>query len=170
MTRALDPEFEGFALRASAALLRTAYLLTGDRGHAEDLLQETLWRTSRRWSAVQSSPEAYARAVLVNLSRDRRRTLSRRVREHRSGEPVAPGGETGHPGERMEMVQLVAQLPRRQREVVALRFFLDLSVADTAAALGMSEGTVKSYTARALAHLRELLDAPAERPAGGVRC
>ncbi len=53
-------EFERFVLRASASLLRSAYLLTGDRGHAEDLLQETLWRTARRWHAVYGSPEAYA--------------------------------------------------------------------------------------------------------------
>src|SRR4051812_16984443 len=67
----LDSTFEEFVEGRSTALLRTAYLLTGDRGHAEDLLQTALLRTARHWSRVRGSPEAYARQVLVNLSRDR---------------------------------------------------------------------------------------------------
>ena len=152
-------EFERFVLRASASLLRSAYLLTGDRGHAEDLLQETLWRTARRWHVVYRSPEAYAHEVLVNLSRDRRRASRRRPIE------VTPKGALNAStadafdrlGERDVMTHAVRRLPRRQREVVVLRFFLDLSVEQTAATLGMSDGTVKSYTARALARMRELL-------------
>jgi RNA polymerase sigma-70 factor (sigma-E family) len=151
--------FDAFALRASPSLLRSAYVLTGDRGHAEDLLQTTLWRTARRWRAARVSPEAYAHRVLVNLSRDRRRGLRRR--------PVEQPGSDGRsdvgadPLERLiardTMTRAVRRLPVRQREVVVLRFFLDLSVAETAAALGVSEGAVKSHTARALGRMRDLL-------------
>lgn len=152
-------EFDRFALRVSASLLRSAYLLTGDRGHAEDLLQETLWRTARRWHLVNASPEAYARAVLVNLSRDRRRASKRRPMEITAAEAFrgSMGDGFDRLGERDEMVNAVRRLARRQREVVVLRFFLDLSVEQTAATLGTSQGTVKSYTARALARMRALL-------------
>jgi len=157
-------EFDRFALRVSGSLLRSAYLLTGDRGHAEDLLQETLWRTARRWDAVNASAEAYAREVLINLSRDRRRAIQRRPIEITPVEACQTMGVDGcgRPEERDEMVQAVRRLPRRQREVVVLRFFLDLSVEHTAATLGTSPGTVKSYTARALARLRTLLEDSAE--------
>jgi RNA polymerase sigma-70 factor (sigma-E family) len=165
--RGLDDEFERFATRASPWLLRSAYLLTGDRGHAEDLLQLTLLRTARRWRAIRGSPEAYAREVLVNLSRDRRRTLSRRPVEVAQSDPLMAGqaDDVERLLERDAMVGAVRRLPQRQREVVVLRFFLGLSVAQTAAALDASEGTVKSYTARALARMRDLLaDTPAASP------
>jgi RNA polymerase sigma-70 factor (sigma-E family) len=158
-SRGLDAEFERFAMRASPWLLRSAYLLTGDRGHAEDLLQLTLWRTARRWRAIRGSPEAYAREVLVNLSRDRRRALSRRPVEVAQADLLIPGSadDVGRLLERDAMIGAVRGLPRRQREVVVLRFFLGLSVEQTAAALDASQGTVKSYTARALARMRDLL-------------
>jgi RNA polymerase sigma-70 factor (sigma-E family) len=161
----LDVEFERFAMRASSSLLRSAYLLTGDRGHAEDLLQVTLWRTARRWRTIRGSPEAYARAVLVNLSRDRHRALSRRPAEVERADQLlsAVDDEVEKLLERDAMINAVRRLPRRQREVVVMRFFLGLPVEETASALGASQGTVKSYTARALARMRELL---AENPAG----
>jgi RNA polymerase sigma-70 factor (sigma-E family) len=157
--RGLDGEFERFATRASPWLLRSAYLLTGDRGHAEDLLQLTLWRTARRWRVIRGSPDAYAREVLVNLSRDRRRALSRRPVEVAQTDPPVAGlaDDVETLLERDAMIGAVRRLPRRQREVVVLRFFLGLSVEQTAAALVTSEGTVKSYTARALARMRDLL-------------
>jgi RNA polymerase sigma-70 factor (sigma-E family) len=149
-------EFERFVSRGSPALLRSAYLLTGDRGHAEDLLQGTLLRVASRWDAAREAPDAYARRVLVNLSRDRWRSLGRRPRERSLVEPVADWGSDPSVGvlDRHAMTAAVGALPVRQREVVVLRFFLDLSVSETAAALGCSEGTVKSYTSRALARLR----------------
>lgn len=158
---ALEPSFEEFVVENSTALLRTAYLLTGDRGHAEDLLQTTLLRTAWRWSVASQCPEAYARRVLINLSRDRWRNLRRRVVEYVT--PEIEANAVRDPSDavvdRIRLVPALQQLPRRQREVIALRFLADLSVADTAAALGCSEGTVKSYTQRALARLRELLEA-----------
>ena len=157
----IDPTFDTFVEGRSTALLRTAYLLTGDRGHAEDLLQTALLRTARHWSRARDAPEAYARRVLVNLSRDRIRWLVRRPREA----PMPPeldGPRATDAGyeqvvEHQVMVRALAALPTRQRQVIVLRFFEDLSIEQTAESLGLSAGTVKSYTSRALARLRELL-------------
>ncbi|GAB3872340.1 SigE family RNA polymerase sigma factor [Kibdelosporangium lantanae] len=158
--RELDPAFEEFVRASSASLLRTAYLLTGDRGHAEDLLQTTLLRVAWRWSAASEQPDAYARRVLVNLSRDRWRNLRRRVREHHQQDlPQLPvDDDTDRVTTREALMPALRELPTRQREVVVLRFFADLSVAETAQALRCSEGTVKAYTSRALTKLRQLLD------------
>ncbi|ALG06874.1 SigE family RNA polymerase sigma factor [Kibdelosporangium phytohabitans] len=158
-SRELDPAFEEFVRARSPALLRTAFLLVGDRGHAEDLLQTTLLRVAWRWSAASAQPEAYARRVLVNLTRDRWRNLSRRVRErHQSDLPQQASLDSADRiAERDALVQALRQLPTRQREVIVFRFYADLTVADTARALGCNAGTVKSYTNRALSRLRELL-------------
>jgi RNA polymerase sigma-70 factor (sigma-E family) len=168
----VDPSFDTFVERRSTALLRTAYLLTGDYGHAEDLLQTALLRTIRHWRRARDSPEAYVRRTLVNLAHDRIRLLRRRPREAPlPDDDSATGGATAHPGddsdgveragERLEdrerLVRALGQLPMAQRKVVVLRFFEDLSVAQTAQLLRCSEGTVKSHTSRALAHLRGLL-------------
>jgi RNA polymerase sigma-70 factor (sigma-E family) len=154
--------FRTFATRVSPALMRSALVLTGDRGHAEDLLQATLWRTARRWSSINGSPEAYAQRVLINLSRDRRRGLSRRVSELSRVDPPAGVVEdqVARLAERDWMVQAIRRLPARQREVLVLRFLLDLSVEQTARVLGTSHGTVKSHTSRALNQMRELLADP----------
>lgn len=158
----VDPTFETFVEGRSTALLRTAYLLTGDRGHAEDLLQTALLRTARHWSRARDSPEAYARRVLVNLSRDRVRWLFRRPREAPmppDPDSVVAAVDAGHEqvAERRVVATALAKLPIRQRQVIVLRFFEDLSVEQTAEVLGFSTGTVKSHTSRALARLRELL-------------
>ncbi|MEV4537574.1 SigE family RNA polymerase sigma factor [Asanoa sp. NPDC049518] len=157
----VDPTFEAFVERESTALLRIAYLLTNDRGHAEDLLQVALLRTARRWASARDSPEAYVRKILLNLSRDRVRWLMRRVRER----PLAPSHDgvaaiASHDHrvtERRQVLEALAQLPVRQRQVVVLRYFEDRSVEQTSELLDMPPGTVKSYTSRALARLRELL-------------
>lgn len=151
--------FEAFVAGSAPALMRSAYVLTGDRGHAEDLLQGTLWRVARRWSEINGSPDAYAHQVLINLSRDRRRLLGRRVREVLLADPVPTriADQAAAVVQRDWLVEAIGQLPRRQREVVVLRFLLDLSVEQTAAVLGTTEGTVKSHTSRALSQLRGLL-------------
>jgi RNA polymerase sigma-70 factor (sigma-E family) len=152
--------FERFVVSASPRLLRVAFLLTGDRGEAEDLLQGALVRLIDRWQQIGASPEPYVLQVLVNLSRDRRRRLGRRPREAAQEHAIErfQDDEAGRLLERDALAQAVRALPRRQREVVALRFFLDLSVSDTASALQCSEGAVKGYTARAMARMRELLE------------
>jgi RNA polymerase sigma-70 factor (sigma-E family) len=153
--------FEAFVAGASGRLMRTAYLLSGDRGHAEDLVQATLLRTARRWPRARRQPEAYARRVLVNLAKDRWRTRRRRVAEVADGanETLVPVTPEDDVLERERLLAAVRELPAGQRAVVVLRFFDDLSVADTAAALDCSEGTVKSQTSRALDRLRTVLDA-----------
>ncbi|GAB3947838.1 SigE family RNA polymerase sigma factor [Micromonospora vulcania] len=157
----VDPSFDAFVEQRSAALLRLAYLLTGDRGHAEDLLQTALLRTMRRWSKARDAPEQYVRHVLVNLSRDRIRAVLRRPREtalpedpnaFRSRDPGLEGLD-----DRRTVTDAIAKLPIRQRQVIVLRYFEDLSVEQTAELVGCSTGTVKSYTSRALSRLRELL-------------
>ena len=160
-------EFDDFVRGRSAALLRTAYALTGDRGHAEDLLQTALLRTARRWTAARDAPEAYVRQVLVNLCRDRVRWLQRRPREAALPDGAALPGGADRPGvadelaeqigQRRSVIQALMGLPAGQRQVVVLRFLEDLSVAETAELLGISPGTVKSYTSRALASLRVTL-------------
>jgi RNA polymerase sigma-70 factor (sigma-E family) len=164
----LDPSFDEFVVSGSARLLRSAYLLTGDREHSEDLLQTALVRTARRWDVARTSPHAYAHRVLVNLLHDRRRNLSRRVDELRLAEvddrvgPVAD--DTEGMIDRMAMITALRGLPLRQREVVVLRFFADLSVSEAAAAIGASEGTVKTHTSRALVALRRALTDEAIQP------
>jgi RNA polymerase sigma-70 factor (sigma-E family) len=157
----LDPSFDEFVSRGSTRLLRTAYLLTGDRGDAEDLLQATLVRTARRWEHARHAPNAYAHRVLINLLHDRHRRLTRRVIERPLGDhqdvrrPVADHAEAV--ADRDAIIRAVKLLPARQQEVVALRFFADLSVSETAAAIGSSQGSVKTHTSRALARLRDVL-------------
>jgi RNA polymerase sigma-70 factor (sigma-E family) len=154
--------FEAFVAEASGRLMRTAYLMSGDRGHAEDLVQATLLRTARRWPRARREPEAYARRVLVNLAKDRWRTLRRRVTEVAGVAVDASLPETPEDDllEREHLLAAVRELPAGQRAVLVLRFFDDLSVAETAAALDCSEGTVKSQTSRALVRMRAVLDQP----------
>lgn len=159
-----DPAFERFVARSSGTLLRNAYLLAGDRGVAEDLVQQTLLRVAGRWSAAQHAPEGYARQVLVNLSRDRYR---REVRQASSAVASVDAGNVGEArdladavADRDEVIAALGRLSFEHREVLVLRFFADLSVAEVAAAIDESEGTVKSRTSRALARMRELLGEP----------
>jgi RNA polymerase sigma-70 factor (sigma-E family) len=157
----LDAGFEQFVAQRSAALLRTAFLLISDRNEAEDLLQTALLRTALKWRAVHGAPDAYVRKVLVNLARDRWRQRQRHPAEHLMDDlPPALTVHHDHADTVVDQQLLaagLATLSQRQREVLALRFFEDLSVADTAAIMGASEGTVKSYTSRALQQLRQFL-------------
>lgn len=156
IARADQQAFEIFVQRSSDRLLRTAYLLTGDRGHAEDLVQTALLRTARRWPTARRDPAAYARRVVVNLAKDRWRDLHRRPGEAPLEVDVAVPVTDGV-ADRDQLLRAARALPSGQRAVLVLRYFDDLSVADTAAALGCSEGTVKSQTARALDRLRSAL-------------
>ncbi|MBP2323207.1 RNA polymerase sigma-70 factor (sigma-E family) [Kibdelosporangium banguiense] len=153
-------EFELFVASRSAVLLRTAYLLcAGDRGAAEDLLQDVLERMYPKWRRLKGHPEAYARAALANASANRWRSKSRRVHETPLTSAPAPvvDGPEKDVVDRDLVVRALGELPERMRAVIVLRFFDDLSEADTAAALGSSIGTVKSQTSRGLAKLRDLL-------------
>jgi RNA polymerase sigma-70 factor (sigma-E family) len=153
-------DFEQFVAGRSTVLLRTAYLLcAGDRGAAEDLLQDVLERMYPKWRRIRTNPEAYARVALANASANRWRSRSRRVRETPLTDAPVPSvrGPEKEVVDRDEVVRALGELPDRMRAVIVLRFFDDLSEADTAAALGCSVGTVKSQTSRGLIRMRELL-------------
>jgi RNA polymerase sigma-70 factor (sigma-E family) len=156
----VDAAFEKFVTEGSRRLLQSAYLITGDRGQSEDLLQAALLQTARNWRSVHRAPGAYAHRVLVNMLHDRRRRLGRRVLERRLdevGERPGSGRDLADTvAERDALIAAMKGLALRQREVVVLRFWGGFSVAETAAAIGISEGSVKTHTSRALARLREV--------------
>ena len=170
---AVGQEFDRFVASASPGLLHAAYLLTGNRSDAEDLLQNALLRVFRRWETISGPPAGYAFRVLVNLSRDRWRGLRRRPTTVATdtADAQTTADPVGRLLDRAEVVQAARRLPRSQQAVIACRFLLDLSVGETAAALDLPEGTVKSYTARALTKMRGLLTdgAPGALEVGNVQ-
>jgi RNA polymerase sigma-70 factor (sigma-E family) len=146
--------FEEYVAARRAALLRTAYLLTGHREDAEDLVQVALVKVVPRWSRIEDDPEPYVRKVLVHESVSRWRR--RRWREvHTDRLPDTPIKDPG--ADRVALQQALARLAPRQRAVVVLRYYEDLTEAETARVLGVSVGTVKSQARDALARLRELV-------------
>ncbi len=166
-------EFDQFVRDSSTRLFRSAVAMTGERSSAEDLLQEALLRTARRWSVACAAPYPYARAVLVNLAKDRWRARSRRPLLFvddmglMDGAAEPPDGRTE---QRDELMNLLAALPARQQVVLVLRYFDDLSVADAAAVLGCNEAAVRSLTHRAISRLRELLAANGSSEQETARC
>ncbi|MFI6290538.1 SigE family RNA polymerase sigma factor [Nonomuraea sp. NPDC050790] len=148
--RSIFPEFVN---ARSDHLLRTAYLLTSDWALAEDLLQEALAKAWFAWPRVEE-PEPYVRRVIVTTYTSWwRRRWRRELPSHdlpETGHPDATGGVDEHDS----LWRAIGRLPARQRAVIVLRFYEDLSVAETAQALGCEAGTVKSQTAKALAKLR----------------
>lgn len=157
-SRERGADFDRFVTESGARLLRTAYLLTGDRGAAEDLLQDVLERMFVAWPRVQD-PLPYARRALVHGASNRWRSRSRRPETPLSDDHDAVVVDVGDAqAERDRLMRALAQLPARQRAVVVLRSFEDLSEARTAEVLGCSTGTVKSQSSRAMHRLRQLLD------------
>ena len=153
-----EAAFREFVAACGSRLLRAAYLLTGDRGHAEDLVQLALEKTASRWSGLTGSPEAFARTVLLHAATDRwrrRRARAQEVFEHEWDVGVLDA--TDQVLLRWDLVAALRQLPARQRAVLVLRYFVDLSEADTARELGVTVGTVKATASRALDRLRGLL-------------
>lgn len=155
-----DARFTEFVATRSVALLRTAYLLTGDRQLAEDLLQTALLKAYPLWGGIREprSAESYVRTAMVRILvgwRKRhawtRETVSAAPPELRSG-PAGDEVET-----RVRLWPVVLTLPPRQRAVVVLRYYEDLTEPETAAILGCSTGAVKSHHSRALQALRARL-------------
>jgi RNA polymerase sigma-70 factor (sigma-E family) len=148
-------DFPEFVASRSGALLRTAYLLTGDRQHAEDLLQTALMRCYAHWGRVES-PEAYVRRALVTTATGwrRRRWLGEVPTADLPERGTGPDDEVTAVDVRADVLRLLAELGPRQRAVVVLRFYEDRSESEVAALLGVSVGTVKSQASRALARLR----------------
>ena len=154
-------DFDKFVAAHVDDLLRTAYLIVWDEGEAEDLVQECLLKVARRWPRVRrmEQPQAYARRILVNLALDGARRRAQRRRELEPGTPPILSAidplqtlET-----RAELLEALGQLHERQRAVLVLRYFNDLTEAQVADVLGCSPGTVKSSASRGLARLREAL-------------
>lgn len=167
MADEIDEKFREFVAARSAALLRTAYLLTGDWATAEDLLQTALTKTYLAWRRLGTidSVEPYARRVLVTTATSwwRRRWHGERP-TGTMPEDVRPDGADER-AERDLMWRFVQGLPPRQRAVLVLRFYEDLTEVDTARLLDISVGTVKSQGARALATLRRRLSEHGIEPA-----
>jgi RNA polymerase sigma-70 factor (sigma-E family) len=138
---------------------RTAYLLSGDWHLADDLVSTALIKLLRHWRRVSAmdDPDAYVRRVILRCLLDERRRPWRREAAWESPPDRAVGGTEEPVTDRMALTAALAGLPPRQRAVVVLRFFNDLSVEQTAAELGCTAGTVKSQTARALATLRDVI-------------
>lgn len=156
-TQARDAEFAEYMLARQASLLRTAYLLTGDRHSAEDLVQTSLAKLYLAWDRVhdRGSMDGYVRRIMVNENNSmwrrpwkKREFVSATVLQRQRADEYDEGA-------RGALWDLVQTLPKRARAVVVLRYYEELSEAETADTLGISVGTVKSQASRALATLRE---------------
>jgi RNA polymerase sigma-70 factor (sigma-E family) len=151
-------DFSAFATSRWPGLVRLAFGLTGDRWLAEDVAQTALARAYVAWRRVSQAddPDAYLRRILVNASN--RRFRRRRVAEQPGDPPEIPvDGPAERVGERAAVLAALRQLPPRQRTVIVLRYWQDLTDAQIAATLGCSPGTVRSQLSRALGKLRAAL-------------
>ncbi len=165
MNKGVNEEFEAWVHARAPSLGRSALLIAGDVQLAEDLVQETLVRIAQKWQRLErrGDPDAYAHRVLHNLAIDAWRRRQRRPqevasipaplegREPSQGEPADIGTER-----RILMAEALARLTPKQRAVLVLRFYEDLTEVQTAVTLGCSPNTVKSQARQALARLREL--------------
>jgi len=148
-----EDEFHAFVVARTPALSRTAYLLTGDAQLAEDLVQTALFKAARAWHRIDGQPEAYVRRILYtqNVSWWRARRHTETALSLYDAPAAAADTDL-----RLSLEQALARLTTRQRTVLVLRFFEDLTEVQTGAALGIGSGTVKSITRQALGRLRTL--------------
>lgn len=137
-----------------ALAYRVSYRVLGDRADAEDVAQEALARAHLRWIALGAHPEGWIVTVATHLAIDRVRRRRRAPVPRREQLTLVDT----HLGERLDLARALRRLPRRQREVVVLRYLADWSELEVAEALGCSPGTVKSHAARGLHALRRHLD------------
>ena len=157
MNRGVE-DFEGWVHARSAWLARSAYLLTGDVHLAEDLVQDTLARVAQHWSRIsrRGDPDAYARRVMHHLGIDRWRRRRARPAEVLTDAHPELGGAGPDVERRLLLRDALARLTPKQRAVLSLRFYEDLTEVQTAQVLGCSPSTVKTQTRQALARLRVL--------------
>lgn len=166
----MDRDFSEFMSARWAALYRTAYLLTGDRHQAEELLQDAFARTCLKWKGIRdkNAADAYVRRILVHeASRGWRRRHRERVTDQ-----LPDDGHDGGLGSRETQLDLwpeIRALPPRQRAVLVLRYYEDLTEAQTAVELGCSVGTVKSQAHAAIRRLRTALGSTLEAPLDAAR-
>lgn len=151
--------FADYFASRSGAMRGTAYILCGDWHRAEDLVQNAFVKLYRAWHriAAHETLDAYTRQILIRtfLDENRRGFFFREKPTAEHADHVAPAA--GGPEDRMVLLAALAKIPPRQRAVLVLRFWEDLSVDETARAMGCSAGTVKSQSARALDALRDLV-------------
>ena len=156
MSAESDEEFREFMRGRWPAMVRLAYGLTGDLGHAEDVAQGAFARAYASWERVMRTgdPDAYVRRIVINENNSRFR--KRRVTEHLVDAVPEPSDQPAADplGDSEALLKALRRLGPRQRAVIVLRFWMDMSEAETAAALNCSVGTVKSQASRALAALR----------------
>ena len=148
-----EAEFNEFVVARSSALMRTAYLLTQDHQLAEDLVQTALFKTALRWQRITGDPEPYVRRILYTESISWWRRRTRRVAESapRDDEPAGVDVDVDL---QLSLEHALQQLTVRQRAVVVLRYYEDLTEVEAARVLGVGVGTVKSTHRQALARLR----------------
>ena len=152
-----EPGFDRFVAEQADALLRYGYVLAGNPHDAADLLQETLLRVRRAWSRVRrkDNPNSYARTTMARLHIS---IWRRHRREHLTGEPPERADHEVFPLEKQQgLWEELAGLPRRQRAVLVLRYYEQLTDAEIAQVLGISSGTVRSQASRGLGKLRSSL-------------
>jgi RNA polymerase sigma-70 factor (sigma-E family) len=165
----VDDDFDQWFRATLDRVRRAARRVVGDGGEADDIAAEAFARALVRWSTVRDLPhrDAWVSRVATNLALDTVRTRSRRERiliVQRAAEAVGDGTEAS--AERMALVLALSGLPRRQREVIALRYLVGLPEAEVAAALGVSSNTVKTHLSRALTALRDRLGTSWEEAVG----
>ena len=151
-----ETEFNEFVVARSSALMRTAYLLTHDHQLAEDLVQTALFKAALRWGRITGDPEPYVRRILYTESISWWRRRSRRVAESalRKDDERSVGGVDVDLDLQLSLERALQQLTPRQRAVLVLRYYEDLTEVEAARALGVGVGTVKSMHRQALARLR----------------
>jgi RNA polymerase sigma-70 factor (sigma-E family) len=159
VTAERDEEFRAYVEARRGQLVRTAtFLAAGDHHAAEDLVQTALMRIYVAWHRVRSETvDAYARKALVNALIDTRRAAAYRFEQTRAEIPDIPAHDPPASETETTVFAALSALPARMRAAVILRHLCELSVTETAEALGCSEGTVKSQTSRGLTQLREAL-------------
>ena len=147
-----ETAFNDFVVARAPALTRTAYLLTHDHQLAEDLVQTALFKAAKAWDRIEGEPEPYVRRILYteNISRWRRR----RVVETFPASYDAPAAAGNDPDVQVALERALAELTLRQRTVLVLRYYEDLTETETARVLGIGVGTVKSIHRQALGRLR----------------
>jgi RNA polymerase sigma-70 factor (sigma-E family) len=154
-----DAEFVSYYQARAEHLRTTAYLLCGDWHLAQDLTQLTFTKLYRGWRRIERHDvlDQYARRVLLRAYLDERRRPWRREVLTATIDPDRPARPDGRPDDRVVLRSALMRLPPRQRAALVLRYWVDLSIDETAAVLGCATGTVKSQTADGLANLRRLL-------------
>lgn len=149
--------FTSFVAARTSALARTAYLLTGNHHDAEDLVQVALFKAAKQWRRIEHHPEPYVRRILYNESVSRWRHRRTQVQERLTDAPPESAVDArGDIDTALTLERALARLTPNQRTVLVLRFYEDLSETQTATAMGVRPGTVKSQTRHALMRLREV--------------